>query len=173
MNSRKGWLSEKDWKFVQKKVPIIAVDLMPIELGGLARENKVGLIRREVPDGGTGWCLVGGRVRRAETLREAASRHLRDTLGPKVLFSLPRDTQPLLVAQYGPTKKQGVLLDPRRHVVALTYAIEIRGTPVPMGEALDFDWFNLSALPPDQEFGFEQKVVVRKCISKLGWSRAG
>lgn len=142
-----GWLSEKEWKFVQRKLPIACVDIVPIRPGDGATPH-VGLIQRTSPfDDGLRWCQIGGRIRRDETVRTSLLRHLHGTLeGVHVL--LPSDPQPDYVMQWFPTppaEQDGVAYgaDPRRHAVALSFVVELLGDPVRVegGEAHRFEWF--------------------------------
>lgn len=165
------FLDSKTWKLVQDSVPIACVDVLPLQTtAGVI--THAGLIHRDTPHQGPRWCFVGGRLHRNETLVEGLTRQLRETLGDAVRFTAAPDLQPLFVAQYF-TQDRGVgALDPRQHAVALSYALAVDGDIAPAGEAHDFRWFELTALPAPAEWGFEQDRVAVRCLARLGLAHA-
>jgi ADP-ribose pyrophosphatase YjhB (NUDIX family) len=129
--------------------------------------EAIGLILRETPNQGQRWCLVGGRLLYGESLRDAIVRQVGETLGTKARIHLKRDQQPLYIAQYAPHGIEPFGLDPRQHAVALTYISRITGSPVPQGEAVAFEWFDVRKLPPPERFGFGQHRLVNACLRLL------
>src|SRR5579884_2882994 len=120
-----AWLSDAEYERVRQTVPIVCVDIVSVRRGDDGRIREVGLILRDTPHQGRRWCLVGGRVRKDETLSEAAARHLRETLGPDVRFTLDRDVQPVYVSQYFPTRRPVGVIDPRQHSVAMNFILPV------------------------------------------------
>ena len=172
MSDNPNWLATDDWTWAQQALPIACVDVVPVRVGPDGRAvERVGLIRRDTPHQGHRWCLVGGRLWRAESFANAAARQLRETLGPDVAFDpLPADRQPDHVAQYFPTARPDGLLDPRQHAVTLTFVVPLGGDGVAHGgEALDFRWFPADRLPPPSEWGFRQDEVAAPCLRR--WAR--
>ena len=161
-----AWLSEQEYQRVRETVPIVCVDIIPVRLNDDGSIREIGLILRDTPHQGRRWCLVGGRVRKDETLAEAASRHLRETLGPSIQFHLEPDDQPVYVSQYFPTRRPVGVIDPRQHSVAMNFVLPIAGNPAPAGEAHDFRWFSRIGLPTPDEFGFEQDRVLLACLER-------
>ena len=160
------WLSDEAWKQVQASVPVACADVLPLRvIDGVLRE--VGLIYRDTPHQGRRWCLVGGRMLRNESLAEAVGRQIRETLGPGVRFALPVDAQPAHVAQYFTERRPEGPLDPRQHAIGMTFAVAIEGEARPAGEAHDFRWFAIDALPRAEEWGFEQDRVARSVLARL------
>jgi ADP-ribose pyrophosphatase YjhB (NUDIX family) len=155
------WIPKEEYDLIQARVPILCVDLLPVN----AARDAIGLIRRETPEGGEGWCLVGGAVVRNEPLIEAISRHVRSTLGDGVDFSLVSQ-QPLAIIEYFTESSLGEFHDPRKHAVALSYAAICQGEPNPAGEALEFRWFARKEID-GIEFGFGQGAVVEQLLSRL------
>jgi len=162
----RSWFSSEDWKWIQRRFPVVCVDVLPIRFSGRARNSveAVGLILRETPHQGRRWCLVGGRLLYGESLSNAVRRQIRETLGPRAHPVLKRGQQPLYVAQYSPSGKKPFALDPRQHAVGLTYVVEIKGVPQASGEAIRYEWFNLDLLPSPKQFGFDQGRIVRVCV---------
>lgn len=162
----RGWLSDREWSSTQLRVPVACVDVLPLStqtLGG----TKVGLIYRETPHQGHRWCLIGGRLFRNESLRAAIVRQIHEVLGARARCVLNVPVQPVLIAEYFSRRLKGHLFDPRHDAVGLTFAVEIRGGIRPMGEALDFKWFDPEELPGSNLFGFGQRKVVLECIRRL------
>jgi ADP-ribose pyrophosphatase YjhB (NUDIX family) len=160
------WLSEALWKQVQASVPVTCVDILPLRLVD-GRVRDVGLIHRETPHQGRRWCLVGGRLLRNESLVEGVGRQIRETLGAQMRFALPPDAQPAYVTQYFTIERPEGALDPRQHAIGLTYAVALEGEARAAGEAHDFQWFAIGALPRPDEWGFEQDRVTRAVLARL------
>jgi len=155
------------YALVRRAVPIVCVDTLPYRMVGA--DLEAGLIRRVAEDGrSTGWALVGGRVRREETLQEALERHLCGSLGKNAQWHLPYEVErPLFAAQYFPHPRAGQRPDPRQHAIALSYLVEVTGEVSARGEALDFRWFQLESLPPSHEIVFGQASVIEALVSSL------
>jgi hypothetical protein len=49
----------------------------------------------------------------------------------------------------------------------LTFAVELAGSFVPQGEALDFQWFSISQVHEMQTIGFGQQQVIIDCLQYL------
>ncbi|HEY2589382.1 MAG TPA: DUF4916 domain-containing protein [Tepidisphaeraceae bacterium] len=163
-----AWLSDDDYRRVQRSVPIACVDIAPLRLSPHGSIESIGLILRDTPHQGRRWCLVGGRILRDESLAEAAARHLRQTLGDAIRFTLAPDAQPAYVSQYFTSRREVGVIDPRQHSIAVNYLIAVDGLVTPMGEAHEFRWFDASALPGPDEFGFEQDRVLAECLRAAG-----
>ncbi len=163
------WLKPEDWAWAQKNLPIVCVDVLPIRFSSkeFTEIEAVGLITRATDQGTPGWCLIGGRVLRGESLAAAIRRQVKETLGDHMRVYLSRELNPACIAQYSPTGKTPFCFDPRQHSIGLTYAVEIRGSPDPRGEATAFDWFKPSHLPPSRQFGFNQDRIVERCLRNL------
>ena len=159
------WLTEAEYQRVRETVPIVCVDIVPlrVEAGAV---KQVGLILRDAPDQGRRWCLVGGRVWRNETLAEAVTRHIQETMGPEIRFHLDPDAQPIYVAQYFPTRRPVGVIDLRQHSVAMNYCVRIGGEVATGGEAHEFRWFDVNRLPSPDEFGFEQDRILDECLRR-------
>lgn len=170
MNENSDWLSTEDWKWVQDTMPIACADVVPVRLGSDGKSvEKICLIYRDTPHQGMRWCMVGGRMWRNESLAEAATRQLRETLGPAVCFQIDPQRQPDFVVQYFTTRREFGFHDPRQHAITLAIVVPISGEIAAMGEAASFKWFDPGELPPAHEWGFEQDRATRECLSR--WTR--
>src|ERR1700730_12843965 len=163
------WLEPADWAWVQKILPIVFVDILPIRYSSkkVTEIEAVGLISRLKERGTPGWCLIGGRVFFGEPLAAAIKRQVKETLGDHVRVHLPHELNPACIAQYSPSGKTPFCLDPRQHSIGLTYAVELLGTPDPRGEATAFKWFDPHQLPLPGRFCFSQNRIVQKCLENL------
>ena len=160
------WLPVEDWRKVQRCLPIVCVDVLPIRRRqGELRD--IGLVFRETPHQGRQWCLIGGRLQYNELLTEGVERELREALGDKIIFTCFGSDEPLKVAQYLPTPDKGELYDPRQHALALTYVVELSGEITPQGEALEFSWFPVAGLAEMQGIGFGQQPIIIECLQRL------
>lgn len=158
------WIPDAEWSRVQALVPIACADVLPMRRthGGL----EVGLILRDTPYG-KGWCLVGGRILRNESIRDAILRQLTSTLGEDVQCTLDQHPQPDFIAEYFTEPRDGELHDPRQHALGLTFGLDLAGPITAQGEAIEFRWFPFAELPPPHDFGFGQRAVVEAIIQRL------
>ena len=163
------WLSEEEYRLVRASVPIACVDVVAVRFGMGRRIESIGLILRDTPHQGRRWCLVGGRVLRDETLAEAVSRHLHQTLGNRVTFHLGPDVQPVYVSQYFTSLREIGVVDPRQHSIAMNYVLELTGPTRAGGEAHEFRWFSPEDVPREQ-FGFQQDRVLDECLRRFNTS---
>jgi ADP-ribose pyrophosphatase YjhB (NUDIX family) len=161
------WLPDEHWKRIQGSMPIICVDVLPIQQDD-KEIRTVGLIKRHTPHQGIRWCLIGGRLRFKEKLRQAVERELQLALGCDVSYSILANDEPCRVIEYLPIQETNGYFDPRQHAISLTYAVLLSGTPSPQGEALDFKWFpaeDIADMP--SSIGFGQLELILECVSKL------
>ncbi len=162
-----GWLSQEDAELVRALVPIPCVDILPVREKDLGLE--VGLITRTDYQGGETFAMVGGRVLRGETLNEAVTRHLEETLGRNISWAGSFDElAPDGLLQYFPEAREGNFgVDPTKHSIALTWMVEIFGEVVVVGgEATDFHWFDVEKLPPRKAIGFGHWRMVEKLLAR-------
>lgn len=144
---------------IERSVPLVCVDFVPVRRDSAARITHVGLILRDSPFGRV-WCHLGGRVLYGETVANAIRRHARDTLDVDV--HVGDDPQPDWVYQWFPdavaprpaadgTAEPSTLVfgrDPRKHAVGLSFTLDLGDhAPHPGNEALDFGYFAVDALP--------------------------
>lgn len=167
MTKNPNWLDASDWKWVQDTMPIACADAVPVRLGADKKTiEQIGLIHRNTPHQGMRWCMVGGRMWRNESMVEAITRQLRETLGPKVQFEIDPHRQPDFVVQYFTSRRPIGFVDPRQHAINLSFVIPVEGEIIAMGEAESFKWFDAGALPPSDQCGFEQDAVIQECLKR-------
>lgn len=160
------WLSDQEWKRVQENIPIVVVDIVLLSAD---EPPRVGLIQRNTPHQGVRWNLVGGRIRYGESIAEALIREASENLGRAFRIVLGDVSTPQYVAQYAPDQRQGFLPDPRKHAVALTYALPATGPIEPTREALGFEWFRMNELPAREDWGFQQDRAAEACLRNAGF----
>ena len=100
-------------------------------------EGKYLLLRRnpeKYPEMSAKWDIVGGRIDPGSTLLENLKREIKEET------SLDLNDSPALIAA------QDILRVPGRHVVRLTYAANIEGTPKLDSDHLEFAWFTLEEM---------------------------
>ena len=139
-------------------LPIPCVDVLPYRDVGAGPEIE--LISRRGSNATVGWALVGGRVMRNECLSEAIARHLVSTLGEAIGFERVDTSHPLHAAEYSPDVRLSGRIDRNKHAIALAYVVAISGEVAPREEALDFEWFPPTAIPPQRSFAYAQRDVV-------------
>jgi ADP-ribose pyrophosphatase YjhB (NUDIX family) len=161
-----GWLEAEQVETITSLTPILCVDILPV------RDNngdfEAGLIARTDYEGGETYAMVGGRVLRTETLDEAVTRQIRETLGDSVTWEGNfNDKMPDSLLQYFPEQREGEFgRDPTKHSVALTWLVEINGEVETGGEATEFRWFNVEKLPPKSLIGFGHWIMIEKLLHR-------
>jgi ADP-ribose pyrophosphatase YjhB (NUDIX family) len=160
----RGRLPRPLYELVCKLMPVTCIDVLPYRASGEGFE--IGLIERRDTEGKVVWCLIGGGIHRRESLADSAARHIHATLGPDVGWEAPDYRHPGTIGEYVPERRSDMPHDPRKHAIALTYAIALDGEPSPRGEALDFRWFSPGAIPFER-MGFGQDAVLRDALSTL------
>ena len=160
------WLDSLKWSEIQELIPITCVDILPLRLllGDSNTIEAAGLIFRETPHQGNRWCLIGGRLGRNESFKEAVSREIYDTLGNELHYTVNEDVQPDFVAEYFSVHRDNKCFD--QHAIGLTFCIPMIGEIHPQGEAISFRWFKINQLPTPNEFGFQQDRIVAACLEK-------
>jgi ADP-ribose pyrophosphatase YjhB (NUDIX family) len=156
---------------VQREVPIACVDLLCVfDQRDERGEPALLLIERSDAAGRAGVLnLVGGRIRRDESIEAAATRHLRETLGPEV-EPAPREWgRPEWVAVYPQADHGPGPFDPRQHAISPSYLLHCSGEPrvEPGGEAEALHWFDPADPPAAERYGFGQGAVVTELLSTL------
>jgi 8-oxo-dGTP pyrophosphatase MutT (NUDIX family) len=164
-----GILPAQTWALVQASVPIVCVDLALLRRGADGSIKEIGLIWRQVPETGERWTLVGGRLRRGESIADGITRQVRETLGPAARPILSVNPPlPAAIGEYAPGLHEGRPFDLRQHAIGLTYGLTVVGPPVPSGEAIKIAWFAPAALPAKDLFGFGQWAVLADLLESLG-----
>lgn len=154
------WLSPEDLDYVRRKVPMVYLDIVPVQLDRDGSLSRIGLLLRTPREGGLARTLVSGRVMLHEPLRTAIARHIEKDLGPLALPRIPASPQPFTVSQYLPTATAGAYLDPRQHAVSLAYIVPVDGDASAQADALQLTW-----LTPTEALG---PSVQAECISGHG-----
>lgn len=152
------WIDEDKYRELLEHVPMPTVDILPCLPG---RDGGcIGLILRDDAEGGASWNLVGGGIRRVETIEEAAGRHIAETLGPGFGWQRRDFATPETIGEYFPNRRAGYPYDGRKHAIAATYVVLADTERAEIGgEALEFRWFPLTeGLPNPIGFGQDQVI---------------
>lgn len=122
------------------------------------KENKILLIKRtgKILEGGK-WGLIGGFVERDETLRDAIKREVQEESGYKI------KNIKLLTVIDSPNRPK----EDRQNIafVFICEAFEKQGDSD--WEVDDQKWFNLSNLPPKEEFAFDHHENIELYLSHI------
>lgn len=164
VNGGVGHIPEERWQYIQSVIPIACVDVVVVRRPvGHRRVESIGLITRTNPFGSQPiWCHVGGRIDLGETISEAVSRHVRESL--TVEADIAPDIQPGYVMQWFPEPASSIYgRDPRKQAVSLCFLVDLpeSETPIPGGEALRFGWFTPSESLPEPLWPGTARLVER------------
>lgn len=169
-----GWLHDDDLDQARRRLPMVYVQAVPVQLDPLGCVTDVGLLLQPNQAGELERTLVSGRVMYRETIRAALLRHLEKDLGPLAMPQLPASTTPFSVTEYFPHPSETGFTDERQHAVALNYVVAVRGDCSPRADALQLSW-----LTPDEalsadvqaEFAGGRGRLVEQALAYVGWGR--
>jgi hypothetical protein len=133
--------------------------------------TEVGLLLRATALGEMTRTIVSGRVRYAETIRDALFRHLENDLGPMAFPQLPLQPAPFTVAEYFPLPGISAFHDDRQHAVSLVFVVPVTGTCDPRQDALEVTWLTpeeaaSDAVAADMESG--RGTLLRMALASVG-----
>lgn len=158
---------------------IPCVDAFPVRW----RDGRIemGFIRRNTGFYKGRWWNIGGRLMVGESLSDALTRHVRETLG--VDFHLVPGlgwNAPVGIFQYGPEmfstlQDEKFGHDPSKWTIAPTYLVELEGKEFTFGatayggqETKELRWFALDRLPFGDDLAYGGDDTVRACAAWLG-----
>lgn len=165
------WLPPEELEFIRHKVPILYVDIIPVQCDDQGKVNAIGLLLC-AKDDVISRSIVSGRVLYHESIHDALQRHIDKDLGAMALPQLPPTTIPFTVGQYFPTPGEG-WHDPRQHAVSLAYIIPMNGDCIPNSDALEVTWFTpAEILTPElqSEIIPNQVTLIKQALAHLGWA---
>jgi len=151
------WLNEQEYQCVIKRTPIPTVNLVII------RQNSNGweilLLVRKTGYAKGSWCMIGGRVRIGESLKQAIARHAKD-LNVKVEIIDPfKSNFPVFIDDRNTQ-------DETKHPISMIYPVKIVSGKVrdEGAEYKGYKWFPIDKLP---KIAYGQKLQIKKTMEKL------
>jgi ADP-ribose pyrophosphatase YjhB (NUDIX family) len=156
-NKKATWLNEQEYQLITKKTPIPTVNLAIIRQDSNSWE--ILLLKRKTGYAKGNWCMIGGRVRIGESLKQAIERHAKD-LNVKVK----------IISPFGPNFPTFIddrnTQDKTKHPISMVYPAKIVfGKVRNEGEEYKgYKWFPIDKLP---EIAYGQKLQIKKTIAKL------
>lgn len=173
-----GFLNDTELYQLRCKLGVvICIDSAPVRKRSDGVIEVMAIKRKTGPYSGK-FCLVGGIVKKGDSLEESIRSHFRVDLGVEIDFITPWD-KPVCLHQYlrpladGSFKKD-FLPDPTKdHVVAPVYLVKLRSEKFTFGitsyggqEVGDVGWFSSENMPPAEKFGYGHNVVFKKCLER-------
>lgn len=154
-----GYVSDELYAQITASIPVICVDVIPYD----ASSKKIGVITRATGKESGKIALIGGRIKKGESIIKAVNRHLSTDLQINNFnFYTGNDhTHPFYVQQYfhGDKPLNGFgAFDPTKHSIGLTYLIEISEIPMPKSEASQFHWISREEIP--EPAAYNQDIVM-------------
>lgn len=159
-----GYVSDELYLKITDSVPIVCVDLVPYD----AQSKKIGVITRATGSQAGKLALIGGRVKKNESIDQAIQRHLSTDLDITD-FSFYKNNsviRPFYVQQYYHGEYPGkgfAAFDPTKHAIALSYIIIISGNPIAKLEASEFHWIDASELPKSS--AFNHAIIMKEALA--------
>lgn len=154
---KSAWLNEQEYQLITGKTPIPTVNLVIVRQNACCWEILL-LVRKTGYAKGS-WCMIGGRVRIGESLKQAIERHAKDL---KVKVEI--------IAPFGPNFPAFIddrnTQDETKHPISMIYPANIiSGKVRNEGEEYKgYKWFPIDKLP---EIAYGQKLQIKKTIEKL------
>jgi ADP-ribose pyrophosphatase YjhB (NUDIX family) len=154
-------ISGKLFQSIQKNIPVPCVDLLPVRKtknGGI----EVLLVKRRIYPEERKWVLIGGRIIKGESTKQAIARQAKSELGVQAKIVPPfTDIRPFSVMNEPTTDKQ-------KHSIALTYLVSrSKGTVKKSGpEFSEAKWFSINNLPNQIGFNFKKVLDIFRQYSK-------
>lgn len=157
MNIPKNWLTENEYELVTKKVPIHCVDLVIFRnIHGIL--ETLLLVRKTGYEKGK-YCIIGGRQRKDETVKETINRQAKD-LGLEVSIISP------FTYDFPVWVNSKLDQDKTKQSVCSIYPVQIaNGEILKSGkEYSDYKWFPIDKLPDAMAYdhGFEVSTSVKQ-----------
>lgn len=162
----KTYVSDELYAQITASFPVVCIDVIPVDI----TKQKIGVITRATGNEANKLALIGGRIRKDESIKNAILRHLETDLGVTEFsfYITNNESTPFTVQQYShsnsPIDRYGCY-DPTKHSIGLTYLIEINQQPKPKKEACGYHWIGLNEIP--KETAFNQGVVMKKALDFL------
>lgn len=169
--SNPAWLSDIDLAQARRRLPMLYVEGVPVRTDGVGQVTEVGILLRATPVGEITRTIVSGRVRYAETVRDALFRHVENDLGPMAFPLLPPQPTPFTVAEYFPMPGVSAFHDDRQHAVSLAFVVPVTGTCEPRQDALEVTWMSPAeaaseTLSSEMEGG--RGALIRMALASVG-----
>lgn len=167
-----GFLSSDELYRLRCKLgAVICVDSVPVRKRADGTIEAMAIKRKTGPYAGK-LCLVGGTVKKGDSIEESARGHFKTDLGVDIDFLTLWDKPACLHQLANGSLKTDFAPDPTKdHVIALVYLVSLKGekfifgaTPHGGQEVEDIFWFSLDNMPLPEEFGYNNSVVFRKCL---------
>jgi len=156
-------VSDELYAQITASFPVVCIDVIPVDIV----KQKVGVITRATGKEANRLALIGGRIRKNESINDAILRHLKTDLGVTdfSFYKTNNEDTPFIVQQYSHSAKQVsgyYCYDPTKHSIGLTYLIQINQQPKPKTEACGYHWIGLNEIP--KETAFNQGVIMKKAL---------
>lgn len=162
-----GLLKLQIYQLAVDCLPVLCVDILPVRFNG--SNVEVGVIIRATGSEKGKVAVLGGRVRKDQSVTQAIGTHLKKDLqlSDWDYYKLNDEKTPFYVQQYFQSckAKDNFGYDPSKHAVALNYIVEIKGLPKPTNEADQFIWITRDKVP--EITAYNHGVVMRKVFELL------
>ncbi len=171
-----GALDQLVWKLRVVLGVIICVDCIAIRKNGKGQKEVVAELRNTGPYAGK-YCVIGGIVRKGESIEEAVHRHWKVDLGCDITMVTPWN-KPRSVHQHCPPNTMGEMKkdfypEPTKYSIGLAYAVEVTNETGILGstvyggqEASHYTWFTKETLPPPEKFAYGFYALYKEILNE-------
>lgn len=146
---KNGLVKDGPYGIGVKTLPIICVDLILVKKNGPG--FQIGVIERVTGSQAGKLAVIGGRIKKDQSIKEAIGHHLQKDL--KIIhwrfWFGNTEFRPFYVQQYFQQESScdGYGFDPTKHAIALTYLVESDDEPQPRKEAGSLVWLTEAEVP--------------------------
>ena len=158
---KKNLIPEKLFESIQRNMPIVTVDLLIVRNESNLDTTEILLIKRNIyPEIGK-WCLVGGRILKGESFRDAINRQVDREFGTTAKILKPWSYDTPIAINNNPHA------DVQKHYVSMLFPLLLTGTiHCSSGpEWSEAKWFPIKKLP--SPLGFNQKKEIGSALVRL------
>lgn len=162
-----SYVSDELYNQVTASFPIVCIDVIPYD----PKTNRIGVIIRATGKESGKMAVIGGRIQKNESIKQAISRHLATDLQLEefTFYKGNTEARPFYIQQYvhGDTATNSfTAYDPSKHSIGLTYIIHITDMPKPTSEAAAFHWIAQSEIPSTS--AYNQHILMHEAFAFIG-----
>ena len=171
-----GSLTALPWQTRVRLGAIACVDSIAVRTGTGGHKEALAIMRNTGPYAGK-YCVIGGSIRRGESIEDAVRRHWMVDIGCEINFITPWN-KPRSVHQHCPPAPNGGMKkdfwpEPTKYSIGLFHIVEVTKETGKLGstatggqEASGYTWFTAETLPQADQFAYGFHALYKEIFSE-------
>ncbi|OGM03945.1 hypothetical protein A2715_02535 [Candidatus Woesebacteria bacterium RIFCSPHIGHO2_01_FULL_39_32] len=163
------YIKDDIFKIIVENIPLPCVDMIAVRK--VAKKYEIGIVIRKTGPEKDKYAIVGGIVRKGETIIQAMKRHLEDDLGlTSFEFIACDEFHPFFLQRYYHSEKavdNSHGYDPTKDALTPIYLIKLTGTPKPKKQASNFIWISEKEIPSPKKTGYQTGISMKAAFKYL------